>query len=106
MTHEHATQKARWYSDEAKYNELRNILQLPVLQEALQLTADAGAPKMVGSELSPTERINALAVEHARVAGWREALNHLYRLTTPPVINTPHERKSWSHKAKQAPNNP
>lgn len=96
------TQKARWFSDEAKYTELRNILALPVLVEAMQLTTNAGYPKLIGAELAPSERIHALAIEHARTAGWNEALQYLSKLATPPVSSPSPDRKSWSHKTKKA----
>lgn len=100
MSLRYTAHKARWFSDEAKYSELRVLLAHPVLEEALQLTADAGLPKLVASEHTPTERLSALAIEQARVAGWHEALNYLYRLTSPSVPTPPHDRKSWSHKTK------
>ena len=82
----------RWFNDVKKIEELRAILDTEAFQTAVAILKEIAGP--TNSTISGDPGSNSH--RHAWYAGYRDAFNDLYRLTTPKQKpNT--QPEEWSH---------
>jgi|TARA_R100001082_G_scaffold43108_2_gene22904 DNA-binding ferritin-like protein (Dps family) len=84
---------ARWYKDLSSVKQLNEILESEVFK-----VAAATLKEIAGPSFNTLQDEAGNAQRHAWYAGYRDALNDLYKLANPPANNqtsiTPDE---WTH---------
>jgi len=82
----------RWFSDAKRIDELRTILGMETLQEAIATLKEVAGPTYanIGGEDS------ADRARHAWYAGYRDAFNDLHKLTKFKK-ETPKHTEEWTH---------
>ncbi len=97
----HAEKQRRWYAFDEKRQTLAHFLADPVVKEALELVAAriAHEPLLLPPGADGQTTLVLMANQHARSAGWNQALIYLQKLARlPDKKTTQHqEPQPWSH---------
>ena len=96
----HAEKVKRWYAFEEKRVALAQVLAMPVVREALEITAAriVDEPLTVPPGVDGATITTLMANQHSRLGGWNHALTYLQKLARMPEQRIQaQEPKPWSH---------
>ncbi len=82
-----------WFNDLKSVTRLREILEDPVLEQAIAILKEAAGPTVTSINSDPQANSHKLAW----YAGYRDAFNDLEKLTRRPSSSQPHQIDEWTH---------
>ena len=84
---------SRWFKDVKKIEELRTLLDVEVMQEAMATLKEVAGPSY--NTLNETSTVNSH--RHAWYAGYRDAFNDLHKLTHAKQTSGQQHQEEWNH---------
>jgi len=83
----------RWFKDLKSVSRLQEIIDDPVLQQAIAILKEASGPTVTALDPDPQANSHKLAW----YAGYRDAFNDLEKLTIRPSQTNPNQPDEWTH---------
>ena len=83
----------RWFKDMQSVSRLQEIIDDPVLQQAIAVLKEASGPTVTSLDSDPQANSHKLAW----YAGYRDAFNDLEKLTLRPSQTKPNQPDEWTH---------